>query len=960
MVRRVRVGWGAVGVGWIGLALFGAGASLQGQEGVSDSLQVAIKLHLERLTRRLGDSVGLVPVDSAEDRSRMTVSPEDSVLQTLLSLKGYDLIRYQGESARFETESRMLTISGSDGQNAVVNRQGFELSADSALVMDEKTGRLVTVGNEAAYSPDTGDEVLTRRLIFDLNQNRGTAVDVRTQMNSGMGDWIVQGDFPWVSEDVSYGHEVMFTSCEEEDPHYHFLAREIKVSPGGTLIARNVLIYFSDVGVFWLPFIAQSTAQGRRSGLLPIRFSVNDIVRTSGNYSRRVSNLGYYWAMSDYSDVQLGMDWWSGNYAAVTGGFRYRWLRQFLEGQANFRQFWRSEGGSELAFDTNHDWELSERTRVRISARYASSAAFVRRNSFDPREVTQSIDSEGGLNRRFDWGNLSVSANRRQFLSEDRVETTLPTANLSLSTLTLFPALPTRSRFYNNMTLSASGRLSRSLRDLPEQDLSEAEFSFQSTDSEAIRGGISGSLSAGAFSISQSVELNRNITRDLPANFFDPAEAPPAAGIGSVGDLAQSVLFQQAGANTDFQAEELTWSTTIDYQQPIVGSTTLTPRLSISGRSIRSDTTSVAGGRFVAAPRRLSLGVQLNSDIYGFYRGDRIRHKFSPTFDYAYSPETQPTQIQEATFGSRAIQPINEIRIGLTQTLEGRVGDEEEDSASVQVPDASPGEPRRLPRSEKVMFLALRTSAVTYDFEQASELGHFNRGFADNLRISNQVSSDYLRGLSVSLEHDIFDDSGITGDGGIRKFDPQLSNVNLSFSLNNRSSLFRWLGGRSDEEEEPPASQEEEASEDLTDPSGFDAVGLEAATVVPGFGEERNRGQQGAQRSGEDNVGEWNASLSYSLARTRGAMDANQMLQATLAFQPTEKWSVNWRTSYNVEAGVFNDHIISFQRDLHRWEADFSFRQTATGNWTFMFEVALTDNRDLHFDYEQRTAGENR
>ena len=28
--------------------------------------------------------------------------------------------------------------------------------------------------------------------------------------------------------------------------------------------------------------------------------------------------------------------------------------------------------------------------------------------------------------------------------------------------------------------------------------------------------------------------------------------------------------------------------------------------------------------------------------------------------------------------------------------------------------------------------------------------------------------------------------------------------------------------------------------------------------------------------------------------------------------------------------------------------------QTATGNWSFRFEVSLTDNRDLKFDYRQR------
>ena len=764
-----------------------------------------------------------------------------------------------------------------------------------------------------------------------------------------------------MNADVSFGHNVMFTSCEEEEPHYHFVAREIKMSEGGTLVARNVLLYFSDVGVFWLPFIAQSTEQGRRSGLLPIRFSVNDIVRTSGNYSRRLSNLGFYWAINDYFDAQVGMDWWASNYTALTGGLQFNWLRQFMDSEVNFRQFWRANGGSELAFDANYNWELSERSKLRLSARYASSAAFVRQNSFDPREVTQSIDSDGGFNRRFDWGTLSLSANRRQFLSDDRVEMTLPTANLSLSTITLFPAPFNRARFYNNATLSASGRFSRSVRDLPAPNLmAEERFNLGMADEEDWRGGLSTTLSAGALSISQSVNLNRNTKMEIPGNFFDPQMPAQRAGIGSVADLQRSIVYPHAAQeDIDFTAQDLTWSTSINYQQTLVGSTTITPQLALSGRSVHSDTLSVGGGGFVSAPNRMSLGAQLKSDIYGFFLNGTLRHKLSPSFDYAYTPEVTPNAVQAATFGNRAIQPKNELRFGLTQTFEMSVEDEEADSAAAQTAAADPsGGPRRLPQAQKVTVLALRSSAVTYDFEQASELGHFTRGFADNLRISHQISSDYLRGLTVSLEHLVFDDAGATPNGA-RGFSPFVSNLNLGFSMGNNTALFRWLTGLAGGEvvEEDEASQTAQAQDqqgDLGDPSGFETEDLGESTIVPGGGRERS----GGQRQAQGQVGKWDASVSYSLARGRGvgAMD-NQMLQGTLNFQPTEKWSVRWRTSYDVVAAAFNDHMISLQRDMHRWEADFSFRQTATGNWTFLFEVALSDNRDLHFDYEQRTGG---
>ena len=948
----------------------------KGQEVVADSLVQQMRQRLERLARPLGDSSGLAGADSLgqgvrggvrvrEPRRRedATSAGADSVLQALLALPGYEVVQYQGTAASFDARSRILTLSGSPQSEARLIRSDMELAGDSALVFNEETGRLVTVGRAATYRPQQGDEVQVRKLVFDLNEERGTALDARTTTSAGAGEWIVQGDFDWVSRDVSYGHDIFFTTCEEEEPHYHFVARALKMVPGGTLVARNVLVYFADVPVFWLPFVAQSTQRGRRSGLLPVRFSVNDVVRTSGSYSRRLSNLGFYWAMSDYADAEAALDWWSGNYLAAKGGLRYRWLRRFLEGRANFQQFWRNEGGSELAIDTSHEWEMSERMQMRASFRYASSADFVRRNSFDPRQVTQSIDSDGGLNRRFDWGALSLGFNRRQFLSDDRVEMTLPTASLSLSTITLLrEPSPSRARFYNNMTLSASGSFSRSIRDLPALG-PDIDFSLATADGQTLQGAFSTTLSMGALSLAQNASLRRNTALDVPQSFFGGVGPASQAGVGSVADLQRPVFAPVAAPppTSDFSAEELTWAARINYQRNLVGSTTLTPQLALSGRSIRSDTSS-AGSGFTAAPTRISLGVQLKSDIYGFYADGNVRHKLSPTFNYSYSPETRPTPLQEAVFGTRAIQPRNQIVIGLNQTFEARRGDDRPDSASAGT--APSDGPRRSARSEKVTLLAWRTSAVTYDFEEASRLGHFTRGFADNLRVANQFSSDYLRGLALSTELDVFEDSGAGAEGGRRAFAPFLSSVNLSFSLGSRSTLFRWLRGLrgaedEDEEEEgagaPETAEASAEDEDLEeDPEGLSELDRGDPAVVPGFGTERDQFASRGPAMGR--VGQWNASLSYSLARSRDAVSApSQMLQAALRFQPTRSWSVNWRTSYDVEARAFNDHVVTLQRDLHRWNADFSFRQTATGNWSFMFEVALRDNRDIHFDYEQRS-----
>ena len=953
--RRIRRSRGWTGVLACAAILAAAPcAPVLGQE-VSDSLQRRLQERLSRLGRAMGDSTGLLVVDTAlqgaaqRAASRRAPPPADSTARLLFELPGYDLTQYQGNGAAFETATRVLTLTGAEGRNAVLNRQGVQLAADSALVFDERTGRLVTIGAEAIYTPEDGDEVTTRRIIFDLDENRGTAEGAQTQWAQGAGNWIVRGDFPWVNPDVSFGHDVMFTSCELDEPHYHFRAGELKVQPGGTMVAKNVVLYFEDVPVGWLPFVAQSTETGRRSGLLPIRFSVNDIVRTSSNYSRRISNLGYYWAMSDYTDAELALDWWSGNYTALTGQFRYNWLSNFLNGRLSFRRFWEESGGTQFALDTNHNWDISERTKLNISAGYVTSSSFVTQNSFDPAEITQSIDSDAGLSRRFDWGNLSVTANRRQFLTDDRVEQEFPRVSLSMSTITLFPAPTNRARFYNNMTLSASGRFSQSLSDLVPQDLTQNEFSISLVDRATRRAGINSTLSLGNLSFSGSVDLDRLTRKEVPEDFFDVEDPLPLAGAGSVADLQRSALTSHGFR--DFADEELTWSSSVNYQQTLIGSTSLTPRLTLSGRSIRSDSSFIAADQFVAAPNRVSFGAQLKTDVYGFFGGfgrfERIRHKFSPTFDYAFTPETQPTQLQTDVFGSAAINPRNEIRIGLTQTFEAAVRSDETDSTAARPAARDDGGPQRLEVSEKVTLLAVRTSAVTFDFERADEFGDFKRGFSDNLRISNAISSDFLRGLTLSVDHDIFDDSEIEPDGsGERRWAPHLANLRMSFSLSNRSALFRWLAGLRGED-----LPEEESEEDLED---LDDLGLDDETIVPGLGR-RDRDEE-RQRPNTGRVGAWNASLSYSLNRPRDELlERTQMMQGTLRFQPTDKWSVNWRTSYDLERSRFNDHIISLTRDLHRWEADFSFRQTATGNWTFLFEVALSDNRDLHFDYQQRS-----
>ena len=937
------------GAWWAGTGLLAALAVLTttpevaAQEQV-DSTRLRILQQLELLARPPGYDSVLFRQDSlAQEEARVGLAGggrggPDSTLAQLGAMRGYTLTEYSGGRADFGAADRVLVLEASDGNRARVTRAGMEIQADSSITFDDATGRVRTVGG-STFTPASGDAVESARLVFDMAEERGSAFDARTEYSQAGTRWLVHGDMPFAAPDSTFMSHALFTSCDLTEPHYHFETDRIKIVGNNILVARPVRLYFADVPVAWLPFVVQSLSRGRASGLLTPRFSVNDIVRTSSGYRRRVSNLGFYWAMSDYSDALVAFDWFSNNFLSVTSSLQYRFNRQFLNGGLNFRRYWRNDGSTELALDTRHSWEFDERTQLRMSGRYASSNDFVRQNSFNPREVTQSIDSEGGLNRRFDWGSVALGANRKQYLSDDRTEWTLPSANVSLSSITLFRAPPGQARFWNNLTWAGGTNFNRRTVDRIQPDT----FSFSQANTVKTSGGVRSRLSLGNFTLSQSMDLREASTLHVPVALLLP------------GDSAAPDLLLTAAPARDITQSDLTWSTSLGYQQQLIGSTTLTPRLSLNGRMFKADTSSLAPS-FVSAPARVSLSADLKTDIYGFYPGvggyEAIRHKISPSLSYSWSPEVEPTDLQRIVFGVRVLQPKSLLALTVNQTWEAKRAEPERpaaDSAAAEADslDASPGsgEPRRLPQAPIVNLLALRTSVLRYDFVEADSAGIFLAGF-ETTRLSNQISSDFLRGLSVNFAHDLLKDS-VAGGQLDRKFAPHLSQVNLSFALGSGSSIFRWLGMLGGGGADEPASEPETEG-------AFDAQSVtDESSIIPGVGTPAPRGAQPTRRSGT--AGGWNASLSYALQRPRGNVGTvSQMLSGTVTLRPTEQWNVSWRTAYDIERGAFNDHTIRLSRDLHRWEANFDFLQTATGNWSFRFEVSLIDNRDLKFDYRQR------
>jgi hypothetical protein len=234
---------------------------------------------------------------------------------------------------------------------------------------------------------------------------------------------------------------------------------------------------------------------------------------------------------------------------------------------------------------------------------------------------------------------------------------------------------------------------------------------------------------------------------------------------------------------------------------------------------------------------------------------------------------------------------------------------------------------------------------LAYDFVRARD----DYGF-ETTSMNHSIRSDLVQGLSLRVGHDLFRTTpGAEDERMERTFSPRLRSLETQFSLTSDSWPFRLF--RSGDPAPDEASDEREGGGAPADSTMADDLGDFAHPVTPG------RGRSLMMTGGDQAVGTWRGDFGYSLLRPQAGSTAkgNAMLTAGIAFQPTENWSVNWKTSYSFTNHEFSDHVLSLTRDLHRWRAGFHFVRTQTGTFTFHFNVQLLDNPDIKVDYDQRS-----
>ena len=870
------------------------------------------------------------PVDTAAARllglpsgpTRSFPAP-DAVLDSLLKLTGFRVTQYVADT---------LLLLGGDTETivlrgeALVDRDGTKLEADSVHYR-QASCRLDAAGSPRLF--DRGTVMVGEGMRYDTCIRRGSVTEALTDFQQGGATWIMRGNLAVDSGSTRlYGARSKITSDERPVPGYHFAAGEVKWLNKNVMVARPAVLYVRDVPILWLPFIFQDIRPGRRSGILVPRFGLNDLVRPTRGYRRHVSNIGYYFVLNDYVDVLASADWFSGTSFSMNGQLHYRWLNRFVQGGLSYSRVTQLDAirhSNRIAW--NHNQSFNSRTRFAANIDYATSASVIQRNTIDPFLTTAQLSSSANFDKRFSWGTFNLGGSFSQNLSNNLQQQNLPRVSITpapidlASWMTWSPGFSfSNTQTFNNVSATpllipgTAGGV----------DTTTIRFDTRSTDIA-----IGTPFRVGRWNWANSISISDR-TSNQRVEFVIP-------------DAADSTVLHRVVYDRTFETR-VEWSTGINLPQLLSGTWRLQPGVSIVNKTsagpfmLRNQFT---GGRFLQQGKRLQFSLGLAPTFFGFFPAvgpfARIRHSFSPLISYQYAPGAQVAdEFARAldptgrTLNARS-DPQQTITLGLQQNFEAKFKTAAEDTTNA--------EPR------KIRLLGISTSSLSYNFEQAKQPGRVGW---QTQSLTNTFASDLLPGFNLQITHDLW-----RGPVGLAStsFDPFLQSLSASFAVSPRTlGAIGSLFGLRPKSRPAPTPQPAAGTPGTPPPR--------SGPGPRGFG-----GYGGAYGTGGGGRG-FNLNVQFSSQRTREALGAvsnsalqggRQQMSLNMSFSPTAHWTASWNTLYDFDTRRFGQHYVRLERDLHRWHASFSFSRTASGNFAFNFYVALLDQPDIKFDYDQQS-----
>ncbi len=372
-------------------------------------------------------------------------APEDTIMQALMEED--KSVSYSGDTIETLPSEDVVYISG----DAELKYQDSSLGADEITYDMEKES--LTASGET-YLKDKSGEIYGQKMEYSLKEEKGIISDARTQHE----EWYFTGEkISKIGDEDLYGKDSRFTTCDLEEPHYHFRCRKLKLKIGDKVIARPIIFYVRDIPFFIFPFYVFPIESGRKSGIL----KPNIGLFSDDERGRSITNLGYFWAANDYYDVTVGTD-------------LYQRLRWTVWGEARYKKRYSYDGRiySSYTKDTSrgdrrrgeyivkHNQTLNKKSSFRVDLNIATDRNIYKDLSYDINQVLQrSLKSRVTYNRSEKWGSYYMSFDSDYSLEREQTIIQAPIFSITKNSTSVFKPKPGEELplWYRKLAYGASG-----------------------------------------------------------------------------------------------------------------------------------------------------------------------------------------------------------------------------------------------------------------------------------------------------------------------------------------------------------------------------------------------------------------------------------------------------------------------------------------------------------------------
>jgi len=284
---------------------------------------------------------------------------------------------------------------------------------------------------------DKSDEVFGDYLEYSIETEKGRIVQSKSDYEAGFyyGDKLFREQ-----KHIFYVDGGTYTTCDKNEPHYHFYSKSMKLIEGDKLIAKPVVFYLGRIPLFAIPYYVFPLKKGRHSGFLPFTF---------GNFERSdrfVRNVGYYWAASEYWDWQGSFDYYEKRRTITLNSginFRKRYVFDgYLSGnytrETSFNRAVAAENEStRWTINSVYNHTFSPSFNIKAYGSFQSDAQYYTDYSLNIDErLNRQLKSQVSFSKRF-GKSTSLSGNFTHTVDLDRESRTdqIPTMTLSLPTV---------------------------------------------------------------------------------------------------------------------------------------------------------------------------------------------------------------------------------------------------------------------------------------------------------------------------------------------------------------------------------------------------------------------------------------------------------------------------------------------------------------------------------------------